>query len=253
MHDSRAGDRIQKQYQATVTKVDDAPHGGFDALVAVFGNVDSQGDVVRAGAFTRSLSDWGDRPIPVLWAHQFYDMGAFIGKASAEETAEGLVFHAEFLDTDSGQLARKLLAEGLVSEFSFSGRIREGAWVEKEDEDYYEILDVDLWEAGPCFKGANHETQLLGIKALGEQVEAERKALTKTDVETLRGVHKALGEVIDDALTPPAGDPPDPQTPDQDASGAPPTTSKAPADAGAFVVPAALKARLALSTQEGRS
>ncbi len=251
MTDSRTGAAVLKRYAATVTKVDAGPNGGFDALVAVFGNVDSQGDAVREGAFTRTLEEWGDNPIPVLWSHQFYDMGAFIGKASAEETADGLLFHAEYLDTESGQLARKLMAEGLVVEFSWSGRIREGAWVEKEgEESYYEIIDVDLWEAGPCFKGANAETQLLGVKSLSDQIDSEGTDLASRHVDTLKSVHHTLGALISEAEKTERESPP--VEPPGDTPGAPPT-QEAPADAGAFVVPASLKARLALSTTEGRA
>ena len=260
MTESKVGAAVQKRFKAVVTKTDSGPHGGFDALVSVFGNVDSQGDVVVPGAFTRTLAEWGDNPIPVLWAHQFYDMGAFIGKATAEETSEGLLFHADYLDVDAAQLARKLMVEGLVTEFSWSGRIREGRWVEKEDEFWYEIVDVDLWEAGPCFKGANSETQLISVKSLGAQIESEREALTATDVAALKSVQHALGEVIAAAVArgekPPAvktdtsktpGDSPGSTTTEDH------TTEKAPAPAGAFVIPAVLKARLALSNTKGGS
>lgn len=260
MTESKVGAAVQKSFKAVVTKVDTGPHGGFDALVSVFGNVDIQGDVVVPGAFARTLAEWGDDPIPVLWTHQFYDMGAFIGKATAEETDEGLLFHAEYLDVEAGQLARKLMVEGLVTEFSWSGRIREGRWVEKEDDVWYEIVDVDLWEAGPCFKGANSETRLLSVKTLGAQIESERDALADTDVAALKSVQHALGEVIAAAETrgdrPPAekadvtktpGDPPGSTTPEDH------DTEKAPAPAGAFVVSHRTKARLALANTKGGS
>ena len=249
MTESRVGVEVTKRFTATVTKIDDGPNGGFEALVAVFGNLDSQGDIILPGAFTRSLAEWGSNPIPVLWSHQFHDMSAFIGKATAEETSEGLLFHAEYLDVESGQLARKLMAEGLVSEFSFSGRIREGRWVEKDDDFWYEIVDVDLWEAGPCFKGANPETQLLSVKTLAT-----------TDIAVLKAAQAVIDEAIATAekhTTAPPGDTaePDPPTTPGDAPGEQTTdeTSKALADARAFVVGAATKARLALSNPKGGS
>lgn len=161
----RTGDVIQKTVAAKVTAVKADGHGTFEALVSVFGNVDSYGDVVLAGAFADTIADRGDKPFPVLWSHQFNDDTAFLGEMSAKETAEGLVVTAEFLDTPRAQNIRRLMEKGLVTEFSWSGRVTEGAWVETEDDFYYEIRKVDLWEAGPCFKGANPATELLSVKS----------------------------------------------------------------------------------------
>ena len=41
-----------------VTGEDDGQAGEFTALVSVFGNVDSYGDVVQPGAFERTLKEW---------------------------------------------------------------------------------------------------------------------------------------------------------------------------------------------------
>lgn len=172
----RTGDVIQKTAVAKVTAIKAEGNGTFEALVSVFGNVDSYGDVVLAGAFADSITERGDKPFPVLWAHQFNDDTAFLGEMFAKETAEGLVVTAEFLDTPRAQNIRRLMEKGLVTEFSWSGRVTEGAWVETEDEFYYEIRKVDLWEAGPCFKGANPETELLSVKS------ADR-ALTETEMQ----------------------------------------------------------------------
>ncbi len=45
--------------------------GEFEAVVAVFGNIDSYGDVIVKGAFAATLKDWSDSgdPIPVVWSH----------------------------------------------------------------------------------------------------------------------------------------------------------------------------------------
>lgn len=195
------GSTVTKTVTATITKVDagDGP-GSFEALVAVFDNVDSQGDMVLKGAFTESLASkdvW-----PVLWAHQMHDDTAIIATAAAKETDEGLVFASDFLDTPRAQNIRKLMAAGVITEFSWSGRVTEGGWIDKDGvgpwgDGYYEMRKIDLWEAGPCFKGANSETELLGVKsAVSHLATKEGRVLAQKHVTTLKTIHEELAEVI---------------------------------------------------------
>lgn len=150
----------------------DGPKGEFTALVSVFGNVDHQGDRVMPGAFKNSLAAFeqsGD-PIPVIWSHDWKDPFANIGKVTrASETAKGLEITAQ-LDIDDNPIAAqtyKLLAERRVKEFSFGYGINE----EKVAKDgANELLDLDLFEVGPTFKGANPATELLAVKSLTETV-----------------------------------------------------------------------------------
>ena len=91
---------------------------------------------------------------------------------------------------------------GVITEFSWSGRVTEGSWVDKDGvgpwgDGYYEIRKVDLWEAGPCFKGANPDTELLGVKsALIHLTTKEGRVLAQKHVTTLKTIHEELAEVI---------------------------------------------------------
>src|SRR4051794_34202657 len=80
----------------------EAEDGTFEAIVSVFGNVDSYGDRVMPGAFTDSLAEWEAKgaPIPVLWSHLSQDPDYHIGWVEkAEERPEGLWVRAR-LDLD---------------------------------------------------------------------------------------------------------------------------------------------------------
>lgn len=240
----RAGP-VYKTATATVTKIDDGDgNGSFEALVAVFDNIDSHGDKVLKGAFTESLKTkdvW-----PVVWAHQFHDDTAIIGKATAEETDTGLIFKAEFLGTPRAQHVRALMQAGLITEFSWSGRIAEGGWIESEDEgSYYELRKVDLWEAGPCFVGANQDTELIGIKSGIDRLAAS-KTVNLDHVDVLKAIRSTIDDVLAETSKTheePAGTPPASPEPPGDQPG----TQDASATAGAFVISPTLKARLALT------
>lgn len=249
------GTPILKTAKVVVTKAaakseEDGGPGGFEALVAVFGNIDSQHDIVMPGAFTETIA--GGKAFPVLWSHQFSDDTAFIGECTAEETAEGLLIKATFLETERAQHIRMLMTKGLVTEFSWSGKVLEGAWVETEDNWWYEIRKVEFWEAGPCFKGANPETELLEVKSgLERLITKEGRVLAQKHVDSLKSIRDTLDEVIFSVEKSDTGDDPlplaptDPQVLDPESKSE--SEKKASASAEAFVIPTHLKALLALS------
>lgn len=147
--------------------------GQFDALVSVFGNVDSYGDVVQPGAFAATLKAWGESgyKIPVYWGHNLSDPDFNIGEVvSAEETDRGLQVRAQ-LDVDSpkGAQVYRLLKGGRVKEFSFGYSVVDASWGEKDDREVYELNELTLFEVSVVPVGANPETELQAVKTLGER------------------------------------------------------------------------------------
>lgn len=156
-------------------EADGLAEGQFRALVSVFGNKDSYGDVVMPGAFTDTLKEWeasGD-PIPVYWSHRMDDPEYNIGYVlEAAETADGLEVLAQLdLEDDAPAKARqvyRLLKGRRVTQFSFAYDVDEGAWVEKQDDSFFELRKLKLHEVGPTPIGANDLTDLLGVKHTAE-------------------------------------------------------------------------------------
>lgn len=187
---------------------DGLAEGQFEAIVSVFGNKDSVGDVVMPGAFTDTLADWAAKgdPIPVLWSHSWNDPFAHLGTVlKAEERDEGLWVRGELdLDNDKAAQVYRLLKGRRVTQFSFAYDVVEGAWVEKDDDSFYELRKLDLFEVGPTLIGANQETELLAVKA--HDLAARLKAGDTIDVDALTAAHDALGAVIAASKTsPPSG------------------------------------------------
>ena len=133
---------------------DEKPEPGtFTALVAVFGNVDSAGEVTDKGAFTEALAE---RPtVPIMWSHG-YGTSDIVGYSTkAEETDEGLLLEWKALDTEIGRSVAELLEVGAITDFSYSAVV-EDYTLEKSDEgEIRHLTKLDLWEAGPCLRGAN--------------------------------------------------------------------------------------------------
>ncbi|MFD7319234.1 HK97 family phage prohead protease [Streptomyces sp. NPDC059883] len=184
--------------------------GQFRALVSVFGNEDSMGDVIAPGAFAQVLAEWkatGD-PIPVVWAHKWGDPFAHIGSVvEAAETADGLEVLAQIEDMDTNPTAKHvhgLLKGRRIKQFSFAYDVGEGGWVETDDTEahpwggYYEIKRFSsLYEVGPCLVGANQQTDLLAAKAadLVQGMKAGR-VLSQANYDALTAAHTSIGDVL---------------------------------------------------------
>jgi len=187
---------------------DDLEEGVFEAIVSVFGNVDSYGDRVVKGAFANTLEEWkssGD-PIPVYWSHRMDDPDYNIGHVlEAKETDEGLWVKAQ-IDLESPKAAQvfRLLKGRRVTQFSFAYDIESYRVVKGADDadSVWELEQLKLYEVGPTPIGANQETELLTVKAAGHhashlaaEVKAGRVLSAKNEGE-LRSAYAAIGNVL---------------------------------------------------------
>ena len=185
--------------------------GQFRALVSVFGNKDSYGDVIVPGAFAETLAEWaasGD-PIPVYYSHRMDDPDFNIGHVlEARETDEGLEVLAQ-LDVDDpvpGSKApqvHRLLKGRRITQFSFAYDVLEGGWAKRQDDgkddEYYELRKLKLYEVGPTPIGANQETELLAVKSAAEGLAREVKAgrvLSAKNESALREARDAIDSVL---------------------------------------------------------
>lgn len=187
---------------------DELDDGVFEAIVSVFGNVDSYGDRVVKGAFEDTLADWeasGD-PIPVYWSHRMDDPDFNIGHVlEAKETDEGLWVKAQIdLEGPKAQQVYRLLKGRRVTQFSFAYDIEAYTIVKAPDDSdsVWELTKLKLYEVGPTPIGANQETELLSVKSaahhaqrIAAEVKAGRVISAKNESE-LRTAHESIGRVL---------------------------------------------------------
>lgn len=129
---------------------------------------DSYGDVVKRGAFRRTLAErWnGGKGIPLLWAHKMNDIAAFIGVAEADEDEKGLHFVAKFDDTPEAQRVRQMYKDGRLSKFSFAYDVlEEGAVRLEDDTKANELRELELYEISCVCVPANDDAGVLDVKA----------------------------------------------------------------------------------------
>ena len=85
------GDAVERKSVALAIKSTDDETGTFTGLASLFGNLDAHRDIVRRGAFSKSLAS--GQPIPLLWMHGAQDPRCYVGDVvKAHETAEGMAF-----------------------------------------------------------------------------------------------------------------------------------------------------------------
>lgn len=171
-----------KNMPATIGPGDTEHENVFEAIVSVFNNKDLVGDIVRPGAFTKSLEAWkaaGD-PIPVYWSHRLddptYNIGAVLEAKELTGGAPeipawasdhvklhgGLYVKAQLDDYGLGTHVRRLLKTRRVKQFSFSYDVVTERHSKSEDAN--ELLDVLLHEVGPTPMGCNQLTELIAAK-----------------------------------------------------------------------------------------
>ena len=113
----------------------------FAGYAAVFDRPDRGGDVVRAGAFERSLKR-GSGAVPLLWQHE---AGRPIGRIEyLREDQRGLRVIARLSEGAAGKEAAALLKDGAVSGLSFGYRVREAQGKNPRELTDLELVEVSL-------------------------------------------------------------------------------------------------------------
>ena len=162
---------------------------------------DSYGDVVRKGAFSKTLKeDWnGGKGIPFLWAHQMDNLKSFIGTADADEDDYGLHFVATFDDTEEAQRVRNLYKDGRLRKFSFAFDVLENGLITLEDgTKANELRELKLFEISAVTVPANDTAEMIDIKA--------GRRNSKKDADAIRQAITLLQGVLDDEEDPDDGE-----------------------------------------------
>lgn len=163
--------------------------GIVEAIVSVFGNVDSYNERVMPGAFTESLG----RKLPKgVWMHDW--MQPIAKTIEAKELAAGdpslpddikhlggLYVKAQFnLETQIGKESFSNIKTGIIDEFSIGYSVKK--WSYDEDTNVWDLNELDLYEWSPVLVGANRATALVSAKDFGGRRFAEQLETLQADV-----------------------------------------------------------------------
>ena len=134
--------------------------GRFAGYASVFGNVDAQRDVVRKGAFLRSLTSRVE-PLRLLWQHLWNEPIGVIERVF--EDAHGLYVEGRLaLEVARAREALSLMKSGIVRGLSIGYTVQR--YRRNPDTGVRELLEIDLWEVSLVTVPANHAAQVTVIK-----------------------------------------------------------------------------------------
>ena len=136
-----------------------AEEGSFSAYGSTFGPpADRQGDIVRMGAFRKTIRELGGE-CKMLWNHNGSEI---IGMCSnLREDRHGLKFDARLTKgTQRGREALALISDGFVDSFSIGYSIRPGGCEFLKD-GTRALVDLDLWEVSCVGLPANPRARLI--------------------------------------------------------------------------------------------
>lgn len=124
---------------------------------SVFGNKDSDGDIITKGAYTKTIKENGDR-VRYLYQHNMdWPLGKML---SLYEDEKGLVFEAEIPQTRLGKDVMQLIKAGVVTENSVGILPINKAIVNG----VREIREVKLFEISAVTLAANDQALILDVK-----------------------------------------------------------------------------------------
>lgn len=155
-------------------------------IAAVFGNVDSAGDRIMPGAFTRTL-DGGAKRARFLWNHSYQHPPVASIKELREVTREelpaeviakapdatgGLLVKREYYDTELSNWILAAIDSGDVNEMSFAYSIVRSAMVQEpnpldpngDPEEICELQELKLLDCSDVLWGCNQATVTTGAK-----------------------------------------------------------------------------------------
>ena len=124
---------------------------------SIFGNKDSDNDIITKGAYKKTLAENGDR-VKYLYQH---DMNQPIGKMlELYEDDKGLVFVAQIAKTQLGKDVVELMKSGVITENSV-GILP----IQRQNKgEYREISEVKLYEISAVTLAANDQAKILDVK-----------------------------------------------------------------------------------------
>jgi len=130
-----------------------------------FNNVDSDGDIIVKGAFTKSIQERGpesqsNRKIKFLRYHDFeHQIGVF---KQLEETPDYLLAYGELSRSTKGNDAFLDYQDGLITEHSIGFQTINDK-IEIREDGTQILKEVILWEGSAVTFGANSETPLFSV------------------------------------------------------------------------------------------
>lgn len=129
---------------------------------SAFGNVDSDGDIITPGAFTKTLKENGPQGKNRVWHLMNHSTDKPIAKPfSIQEDSYGLKAQVKLPNTTLGNDLYELYKAGHITEHSIGFQTMKS----QTKGQYNEITEIKLYEGSSVLWGANPNTPTVGVKS----------------------------------------------------------------------------------------
>jgi HK97 family phage prohead protease len=156
--------------------------GEITGYGAIFDNVDRGGDVIKKGAFAKTISENGGSVIMVA----NHDQNKPIGRVTEmKEDATGLLFKGYLSKTDRAQEYKQLMKDGVVDSFSIGYAVVKG---DRNDHGGRDLAELKLFEISPVAIPMNPEAKLLEVKNISKEDNREET------LERFENLAKTIGK-----------------------------------------------------------
>ena len=141
----------------------DEKNGIIKVIPSVFGNIDSDNEMIARGAFKKTIEERGTTSpknrIKHLWQHDTWQP---IGKPlEMEETKKGLAVLTQFGSDDFSQDKFKQHIEEIITEMSIGFQVISSKRMDtgENEKEYAKLTELKLWEYSSVTWGSNYLTE----------------------------------------------------------------------------------------------
>lgn len=175
------------QYKASRFEIKAVGENMIEGYAAYFNNVDSYGDIIEKGAFSKTLQENNNR-IKVLWQH---DVNEPIGKPIVmEQDDKGLYIKAKISMTETGKKAMELMRDGVIDEMSIGYDIIKDEYKGKNRM----LKELRLWEFSPVTFAANEKARITSVKSLSDLLNDIKKADKNEIINAIKKLNELLSQ-----------------------------------------------------------
>jgi uncharacterized protein len=172
----------------------DTKTGTVTGYFSIFGNVDSDGDMIMPGAFKRTLQNNYKR-IKHLNQHRSYEPLAATTKETltVKEDSRGLYFESRITPTSYGKDVIMLYGDGVLDEHSIGYETVK----EQKSGSYNEITEMKLWEGSTVTFGANELALVESVKSLNKEQAFDKMSGVMKALRNGKYEHEEIFEMLE--------------------------------------------------------
>ncbi len=165
--------------------------GTFDGHGAIFGNIDSYGDIIEPGAFSRTLKN--QKVFPLLWSHQ---TDSPIGKFTAKQDKEGLKIRGELnLDIPKAKEVYSNMKKGIVTGLSIGYRVVKDELATVAKRTVRKLKEIRLFEVSAVVFPANELAQVEAVKNIEKSLIDKDPANATPENDTIQ-IYKEFIKIL---------------------------------------------------------